>query len=124
MNISGPACIGSTIEASQVRKNCKNFAFRKFILPDCLDSATLPRPNERDPNSRVLKMHRKEEKKRRGKADFMFYFCLFYSVYLFSLSKTVIIDILSVVGLQMCPVTRKPVFGVFRPGNTQTGLLR
>ena len=85
MNISRPACIGSTVEASKVRKNRKNFAFKKFILPHCLDSATLPRPNERDPNSRVLKMHRKEEKKRRGKADFMFYFlfiifCLFIFV--------------------------------------------
>ena len=34
---------------------------------NCLDSATPPRPNERDPNSRAVKMHRKEEKKRRGK---------------------------------------------------------
>ena len=67
MNISRPACIGSTIEASKVRKNRKIFAFKKFILPHCLDSATPPRPNELDPNSRAVKMHRKEEKKRRGK---------------------------------------------------------
>ena len=51
----------------QVRKNRKIFAFKKFILPHCLDSATPSRPNERDPNSRAIKMHRKEEKKRRGK---------------------------------------------------------
>ena len=44
----------------------KFFAFKKFILPHCLDSATPPRPNERDPNSRAVKLHRKE-KKRRGK---------------------------------------------------------
>ena len=67
MNISGPACIGSTLEAFKVRKNRKIFAFKKFILPHCLDSATPPRPNERDPNSRAVKMHRKEEKKGRGK---------------------------------------------------------
>ena len=67
MNISRPACMGSTVEASKVRKNRKIFAFKKFILPHCLDSATPPRPNERDPNSRVVKMQRKEEKKRRGK---------------------------------------------------------
>ena len=60
------ACIGSTVEASKVRKNCKMFAFKKFIL-HCLDSATLPRSNERDSNSRAVKMHRKEEKKLRGK---------------------------------------------------------
>ena len=66
MNISRPACIGSTVEASKVRKNRKIFAFKKFILPHCLDSATPPRPNKRDPN-RAVKMHRKEEKKRRGK---------------------------------------------------------
>ena len=59
--------MGSTVEASKVRKNRKIFAFKKFILPHCLDSATPPRPNERDPNSRVVKMQRKEEKKRRGK---------------------------------------------------------
>ena len=68
MNISRPACIvGSTVEASKMRKNRKVFAFKKFILPHCLDSATPPRPNERDPNSRAVKMHRKKEKKRRGK---------------------------------------------------------
>ena len=67
MNISRPACIGSTVEASRVRKNRKIFAFKKFILPHCLDSASPPRPNERDSNSRAAKMHRKEEKKRRGK---------------------------------------------------------
>ena len=55
------------IEASKVRKNRKIFASKKFILPHCFDSATPPRPNERDPNSRAAKMHRKEEKKRRGK---------------------------------------------------------
>ena len=59
--------MGSKVEASKVRKNRKIFAFKKFILPYCLDSATPPRPNERDPNSRAVKMHRKEEKKRRGK---------------------------------------------------------
>ena len=64
MNISGPACIG---KASKVQKNRKIFAFKKFILPYCLDRATPPRPNERDPNSREVKMHRKEEKKGRGK---------------------------------------------------------
>ena len=69
MNISRPACIGSTVEASKVRKNRKIFAFKKFILPHYLDSATPPRPNERDPNSRAVKMHRKEEKKRRGKGE-------------------------------------------------------
>ena len=57
----------STVEASKVRKNRKIFAFKKFILPHCLDSATPPRPNERDLNSRAIKMHRKKEKKRRGK---------------------------------------------------------
>ena len=67
MNISGPACIGSTVEASKVRKYRKMFAFKKFILPHCLHSATPPRPNERDPNSRAVKMHRKGEKKRREK---------------------------------------------------------
>ena len=51
----------------QSAENRKIFAFKKFILPHCLDSATPPRPNERDPNSRAVKMHRKEEKKRRGK---------------------------------------------------------
>ena len=59
--------MGSTVEASKVRKIRKIFAFKKFILPHCLDSATPPRPNERDPDSRAVKMHRKEEKKRRGK---------------------------------------------------------
>ena len=49
----------------QSAKNRKVFAFKKFILPHCLDSATPPRPNERDPNSRAVKMHGKE-KKRRG----------------------------------------------------------
>ena len=49
----------------QKAKNRKIFTFEKFILPHCLDSATPPRPNERDPNSRAVKMHRKE-KKRRG----------------------------------------------------------
>ena len=45
-----------------------NFSPSKhFILPHCLDSATTPRPNDRDLNSRAEKMHRKEEKKRRGK---------------------------------------------------------
>ena len=67
MNISRPACIGSTVEASKVRKNRKIFAFKKFILPNCLDSATPPTPNEHDPNSRAVKMYRKEEEKRRGK---------------------------------------------------------
>ena len=67
MNISRPACLGSTAEASKVRRNRKIFELKKFILPYCLDSATPPRPNERDPNSRAVKMHRKEEKKRRGK---------------------------------------------------------
>ena len=66
MNISRPVCIGSTVEDSKVRKNRKIFAFKKFILPHCLDNATPPRPNERGPNSRAVKMHRKE-KKRRGK---------------------------------------------------------
>ena len=69
MNISRPACIGSTVEASKVRKNRKIFAFKKFILPHCLDSVTPPRPNERHQNSRAVKMHRKEEKKRRGKGE-------------------------------------------------------
>ena len=67
MNISRPARIGSTVEASKMRKNRKIFAFKKFILPHCLDSATPPRPNERDQISRAVKMHRKEEKKRRGR---------------------------------------------------------
>ena len=67
MNISRPACIGSTVQASKVRKNRKIFAFKKFILPHCLDSAAPPKPNERDQNSHAVKMHRKEEKKRRGK---------------------------------------------------------
>ena len=67
MNISRPACIGSRVEASKVRKNRKIFAFKKFILAHCLDSATPPRPKERDPKSRAVKMHRKEEKKGRGK---------------------------------------------------------
>ena len=67
MNISRPACLGSTVEASKVRKNRTIFAFKKIILPHCLDTATPPRSNERDPNSRAVKMHRKEEKKRRGK---------------------------------------------------------
>ena len=52
---------------SRSLKNRKIFAFKKFILPHCLDSATPPRPNERDPNSRAVKMHRKDKKKRRGK---------------------------------------------------------
>ena len=47
MKISRPACIRSTVEASKVRKNRKLFAFKKFILPHRLDSATPPRPNER-----------------------------------------------------------------------------
>ena len=51
----------------QVRKNRKIFGFKKFILRHCMDSATPPRPNERDPKSRAVKMHRKEEKERRGK---------------------------------------------------------
>ena len=67
MNISRPACIGSTVEASKVWKNRKIFALKKFILPHCLDTATLPRPNKRDPNNHAVKMHRKEEKKWRGK---------------------------------------------------------
>ena len=44
--------MGSTVEASKVRKNRKIFAFKKFILTHCLDSATPPRPNERDPNKK------------------------------------------------------------------------
>ena len=67
MNISRPACRGSTIRSLQIRKDRKFFAFKKFILPYCLDSATPPRPNERVPNSRAIEMHRKEEKKRREK---------------------------------------------------------
>ena len=67
MNTSRPACTGSTAEASKVRKNHTFFTFKKFILPHCLDSATPPRPNEREPNSHAVKMHRKEERKRRGK---------------------------------------------------------
>ena len=67
MNISRLACTGSTVEASKVRKHRKIFTFKKFILPNCLDSATPARPNERDQNSRAVKMHRKKEKKRRGK---------------------------------------------------------
>ena len=67
MNISRPECIGSTGEASRVRKIRKIFAFKKFILPHYLDSATPPRPNERDRNSRAVKMHKKEETERRGK---------------------------------------------------------
>ena len=66
MTISRPACIGSTIETSKVRKkNHKIFAFKKFILQHCLDSVTPPRPNERDPNSRAVKMHGKEDKRKR-----------------------------------------------------------
>ena len=49
----------------QSAKNRKIFALKNFILPHCLDTATPPRPNERDPNSRAVKMHRKEEKKGR-----------------------------------------------------------
>ena len=56
-----------TVEASKVRKNRKIFAFKKFILPHCFDSATPLRSNERDPNSRAAKMHKKEEKKWRRK---------------------------------------------------------
>ena len=67
MNISRPACIGSTVEASKVQNNCKIFAFKKFILSHCLDSAMPPRPNERDPKSRGVKMHRKEKRKREEK---------------------------------------------------------
>ena len=67
MNIGRPACIGSTVEASKVWKSRKIFVFKTFILPHCLDSATPPRPNERDPKGRVVKMHRNEEKERRGK---------------------------------------------------------
>ena len=67
MNISRPAHTGSTVEASKVRKNNKFFASKKFILPHCLGSITLPRSNERDPNSRVVKIHKTKEKKRRGK---------------------------------------------------------
>ena len=48
MNISRLACTGSTVEASKVRKHRKIFTFKKFILPNCLDSATPARPNERD----------------------------------------------------------------------------
>ena len=69
MNISRPACIGSTVEASKVRKTRKIFAFKKFILPHCLDSASPPRPNERDPNSRAVKMHRKKEEKNRKREE-------------------------------------------------------
>ena len=50
-----------------LQKNRKIFAFKKLILPHCLDSASPPRPNERNPNSRAVKMHRKQEQKRRGK---------------------------------------------------------
>ena len=46
------------------KENRKMFAFKTFILPHCLDSATPPSPNERDPNGRAVKMHRKEEKKK------------------------------------------------------------
>ena len=51
MIISRPTCIGSTIEASNVRKTRKCFVFKNFILPHCIDSATPPKPNERDPNN-------------------------------------------------------------------------
>ena len=67
MHISRPAYIGSTAEAPKGRKNRNSFAFKKFILPHCLDSAIPPRPNERDPNSRAVKIYRKEGKKRRKK---------------------------------------------------------
>ena len=46
-----------------------SFYHMVLIVPphlDRIDSATLPTPNERDPNSCAVKMHRKE-KKRRGK---------------------------------------------------------
>ena len=53
--------------AKKKKKSYNIFAFKKFILPHCLDSAIPPRLNERDQNSRAVKMHRKEEKKKRGK---------------------------------------------------------
>ena len=49
------------------KTNRKIFAFKKFILQHCLDSATPPKQNEGDPNRRVVKMHGKEETERRGK---------------------------------------------------------
>ena len=49
------------------KTNHKIFAFKKFILQHCIDSATPPKQNEGDPNRRVVKMHGKEEKERRGK---------------------------------------------------------
>ena len=47
------------------RNNRTSFASKRFILPHCLGSIPVPRSNERDPNSRAVKMHKTKEEKRR-----------------------------------------------------------
>ena len=51
------------------KKKIVKFSPSKSSFYHCLDSAFPPRSNERDPNSRAVKMHRKEKKKGKRKEE-------------------------------------------------------
>ena len=59
--------VSGTSRSLQSPRNYREcFAFKKFILPHFLGTATPPWSHERDQNSRAFQMHRKEKMKRRG----------------------------------------------------------